>query len=255
MLNLRKYLYGLILSTLFAYKYTYSQNTSTFCTDMFLVPLTCTLVFAIQLTKFSEENITGGFVAGLLYSVSYCKFIDGCNKFNIEFSLLINCAGLYIASLFKFLISDRKSLSASHLSMYLLFVLIISVFILKDKEFDGIKIVLSGHNNFFSIVSYVSYTVVANIFTNEMGIKNFLALSSYPQLVIFLVCACFFRINSIYTEPLVDNIIYYIVSLLTYIGTVAYVQMYGIITTNTLHLSNLLIYILLIYSKKLIKIF
>ncbi|WUR02437.1 uncharacterized protein VNE69_01373 [Vairimorpha necatrix] len=244
-MNIKKYGSALFLSIFSAYKSTFLSSPSNVTTDAFFVPLTCALIFSYKVRRPEKRNFLGGTVGSLLYLVSVWKMATGSNKLNKEICLLVNCLGIFIAYIFKYLISKEISANVYSFCFYLLSLILCSIFILKDLDFSGYRIFETISDNLHGIMSYVIYTIITNIITNEIGIIDYIFYSSFITILFWALISLFLPFGNLYKDNILDIILYYAVSLVVYLSTIAYTQMYGIISINYLHIINLMIFLLI----------
>lgn len=165
----------------------------------------------------------------------------------MDFTFLISSLGYLLAIIFTYLISESIPKNYFNYLVYAIILIISSVYISLKLPINLDDLIYSTHNNMFSLIGYVTYTIIVNIICNEIGIKEYLITSSFMISVIYFSFILLFwktsfsEIFKVYSHTkFLDSLIYYIVSLSIYISTIIYTQVYGIMYTNMIQISNLL---------------
>ncbi|KAK6091000.1 hypothetical protein P3W45_000245 [Vairimorpha bombi] len=209
-MNIVRCLTGQFLALLSTYKFTYPQSPATFTTDLLFVPATCLLLRFKYKLKYSERSLLGATISGSFY-ISY----------------------IYKLNIFHYII-------------YSIILLVSSILVLPHLNINLKDIISCTYINMLGTLSYVSYTIIVNIICNEVGIKEYLIFSSSMILIMYSFFILIFwrtslsEIYKVYSSSILDNILYYLISLIIYIGTVVYIQVYGIMYANMIQVSNLL---------------
>jgi hypothetical protein len=245
-MNIVRCLTGQFLALLSTYKFTYPQSPATFTTDLLFVPATCLLLRFKYKLKYSERSLLGATISGSFYISYIYKLVTGSNIFSMDYTILISSLGYLISIIFKYLISDNIPKNIFHYIIYSIILLVSSILVLPHLNINLKDIISCTYINMLGTLSYVSYTIIVNIICNEVGIKEYLIFSSSMILIMYSFFILIFwrtslsEIYKVYSSSILDNILYYLISLIIYIGTVVYIQVYGIMYANMIQVSNLL---------------
>lgn len=248
-MNKVKILYSILLSLVLALKYKINTiKNFAFTSESLLVPLTASIIGYIFSKKDKKsEFLFFGMISNFIYYIQLFLRITGINASSTEFGLFFKSLIFVYSAIFKFFLTDIFNLKKMIFFAFCISFMSYNIFkniTIDDDVFNGFLKIIMG------IQIEVVYITMVNVLCNEYGIFNFLKYSFF--IPFFSLISSMFFINyksliiefQMYKENIFLCLLYYLTSLLCFIGSIIFVQMYGIVCASIVIVNSLLYFMI-----------
>lgn len=258
-MKLKQCLLGQIISVMTVLKLNFHSKkhdklnlSAPFFIDVLITPIilfvACILLKNTNIRKIEARVYFGCFLDAF---INFLQTFGFESKFYMEYEsgfLAFDQLSYMICLIFTYLVTDSFPKKFAHLMAY--FILLATSIVLVNAEKSIYIITLDhfvGFSGMFSMLSSAHY-MLTNIITNESGILNYLILRSPFTIIMCIVT--FWSAKSEDIQILVNyikfnwaiNTAYTVLSLLTFLGTIVFIQKFGVVSTAMISISTFIIH-------------